>query len=133
MYLLLYCKVSKRVTQGSRVSWELEIEQKLQYFAPHSYGRQRCVFLVLLMFNRRSRGPLCLVMAFFTASYQHLLRTTTHQGPKAPSAWYGFPYHNSAPTGTRTELNCHLTSVLTELYNSSMLTRSPTWSLKAHV
>ena len=37
-------------------------------------------------------------MAFFTASYQHLLRTSTHQGPKAPSAWCGFPYHISSPT-----------------------------------
>ena len=26
---------------------ELATEQKLQYFDPHSYGRQRCVFLVL--------------------------------------------------------------------------------------
>ena len=33
------------------------------------------------------------------ASYQHLLRTSTHQGPKAPSAWCGFSYHNSSPTG----------------------------------
>ena len=43
--------------------------------------------------------PLCWVMAFFTASYQHLLRTSTHQGLKAPSAWCGFPYHISSPTG----------------------------------
>ena len=98
-------------------------------FWPQTYGHQRCVFLVLLMFHRRSRGPLCWVMAFFTESYQHLLRTSTHQGPKAPSAWCGFPYHVSSPTGT--QLN--LTSVLTELYNSSTPTRSPTWSLKSHV
>ena len=30
----------------------LETEQKLQYFDLHSYGRQRCVFLVLLMLKR---------------------------------------------------------------------------------
>ena len=42
-----------------------------------------------------AQRPLCWVMAFFTASYQHLLRTSTHQGPKAPSAWCGFPYHIS--------------------------------------
>ena len=52
---------------------ELETEQKLQYFDLHSYGRQRCVFLVLQMLNRRPRGSLCWVMAFFTASYQQLL------------------------------------------------------------
>ena len=41
-------------------------------------------------------GSLCWVLAFFTASYQHLLRTPTHQGQKAPSAWCGFPYHISS-------------------------------------
>ena len=52
---------------------ELRTEQKLQYFDPYSYGRQRCVFLVLLMLNRRPWGPLFWVLAFFTASYQQLL------------------------------------------------------------
>ena len=95
-------------------------------FWPHSYGRQRCVFLVLLMLNRRPWGPLCWVMAFFTASYQQLLWTPTHQVPKAPSAWCGFPYHISSTATV-------LTSVLTELYNSSTPTQSPTRSLKSHV
>ena len=45
------------------------------------------------MLNRRPRGSLCCALASFTASYQQLLRTSTHQGPKAPSAWGGFPYH----------------------------------------
>ena len=46
------CKVRKGCSKfyGER---ELETEQKLQYFDPHSYGRQCCVFLVLLMLNRR--------------------------------------------------------------------------------
>ena len=65
----------------------------------------RCVFLVLLMLNRKPRGSLCWVMAFFTASYQHLLRTSTHQGPKAPSAWCGFPYHISSITPSNLQLN----------------------------
>ena len=56
---------------------------ELKYFDPHSYGRQRCVFLVLLMLNRRPWGPLCWVLAFFTASYQQPLWTLTHQGPKS--------------------------------------------------
>ena len=34
-------------------------------FWPHCYGRQRCVFLVILMLNRRPRGPLCWVTVFF--------------------------------------------------------------------
>ena len=54
-------------------------------------------------------------------------------GPQAPSAWCGFPYHNSSitpsptVTGTGTQ-----TSVLTELYNSSTTTQSPTRSLEWH-
>ena len=52
---------------------ELETKQKLQYFDTYSYGRQHCVFLVLLMLNWRPWGPLCWVLAFFTASYQQLL------------------------------------------------------------
>ena len=71
---------------------------ELKYFDPHSYGRERCDFLVHLMLNRRPWDPLCWVLAFFTASYQHLLWTPTHQGLKAPSAWCGFPYHNSSIT-----------------------------------
>ena len=81
MYLSLYCKVWKGYL-GFYCERELETDQKLQYFDPHFYGRQRCVFLVLLMLNRRPRGPPCWVMAFFTTSYQHLPQTSTHQGPK---------------------------------------------------
>ena len=85
---------------------ELETEQKLQYFDPHSYGRQHCVFLVLLMLNWRPIGPLCWVMAFFTASYQHLLWTTNSIGvPEGPLGWVWLslphPVYNSvrSPTG----------------------------------
>ena len=42
----------------------------------------RCVFLVLLMLNRRPRGSLCWVLASFTASYQQLLWTPTQQNPR---------------------------------------------------
>ena len=89
------------------------------------------VSVVSFSFSRAAQ--LCWVMAFFTASYQHLLRTSTHQGPKASSAWCGFPYHHSSispfPTGTGTLL----TSVLTELYKSSTPTQTPTRFLESHV
>ena len=45
----------------------------------------------------------------------------------APSAWCGFPYHISSLTPTVWLL------VLTELYNSSTPTQSPTQSLEWHV
>ena len=70
--------------------------------------------------------PLCWVMAFFMASYQHLLRTSIPQGPKAPSAWCGFPYHISTPTiwnspgnstRTRTQLSYIMVQRPLELWN----------------
>ena len=36
-------------------------------------------------------GPLCWVLAFFTASYQHLLWTPTHQDPKPLRPGVAFP------------------------------------------
>ena len=128
-------------------------------FWPHCYGRQRSVFLVLML-NRRPRGPLFWVMAFFTAYYQHLPWTPTHQGPfgpvglmwlslphlrpisncnssgapRVPSAWCGFPYHISSLPLSNSNWNWEcLISVLTELYNSSTATQSPTRSMKSHV
>ena len=91
-------------------------------FWPHSYGRQCCVFLVLLMLNRRPWGPLCWVMVFFTASYQQLLWPQLNWGPWAPSSWCGFPYHISSITPS----DLKLTSLLTELYYSTTPTQSPT-------
>ena len=55
-----------------------------------------------------------------------------NRGPRAPSAWYGFPYHISSITSLINNWNS-LTSVLTELYNSSTPIQSPTRSLKSHV
>ena len=55
---------------------ELETEQKLQYSDPIVMT----VNIVSFLFSW-CWGPLCWVLAFFTASY-HLLWTPTHQGPK---------------------------------------------------
>ena len=107
MYCSLYCKGSKRLLKVC--VWDGAGDRtELKYFDPHSYGRQRCVFLVLLILNRRPWGPLCWVLAFFTASYQHLLWNPNTIGfPRAPSAGCGFPYHissnyvsNSTATGS---------------------------------
>ena len=89
---------------------ELETEQKLQYFDLISYGRQRCVFLVLLSLDRRPWGPLCWVLAFFTATHQQLLWSQTPSGfPRAPSAGCGFPYHSRlSPSPTLLELPLEL-------------------------
>ena len=123
MYLSLYYKGSKRVTQGFTVRGSWRPNRTAIYWAPHSYGRQRCVFLVL---QGCSTG-----------------------GPEAHSA--GFLYYILSPTGLRNNGGpddpfgrlwlsvSHLISnfsdpqlsdvpVLTELYNSSTSTQSPTQS-----
>ena len=90
----LYCKGSKRLFKVC--VWEgVGAEQKLQYSDPHSYGRQRCVFLVLPMLNWRPWGPLCWVLAFFTASYQQLLWSPNSVGvPEGPlgRVWLSLPH-----------------------------------------
>ena len=92
--LTLFVRVRKGCV-GFYCEWELETEQKLQYFDLHSYGRQRCVFIVLLMLNQRPWGPLCWVLAFFTASYQDLLWSPNSIGvPEGPfgRVWLSLPY-----------------------------------------
>ena len=85
IYLSLYCKVCVWEGVGDRT--------ELQYIDPHSYGHQLCVFLVLLMLNRRPRGPLCWL------SLLHLITNwsgpqTPSGVPRAPSAgrWLSLPY-----------------------------------------
>ena len=124
-WILLYTYISihagyKRVNQGLRVrgSWR---SNRTAIFWPSLLWPSRCVFLVLLILNRRSGGPLCWVMASFTASYQHFSGPQTPSGfPRAPLAGCGFPYHISSisvpnstatPTGTGTQL-CWLLSWL---------------------
>ena len=81
------------------------------------------------MLNRRPWGPLCWVLAFFTAFYQQLLWSPNSIGVPSPfglvwlSLLHPLSNWNSNSTGTATP------TVLTELYNSS----TPTRSLKSHV
>ena len=133
-----YCKGSKRlfkvcVWEGAGNWTETAI------FWPSLLWPPRCVFLVLLMFNRRSRGPLCWVMASFTASYQQLLWSPNSiRVPESPlgRVWFYLPH--LVYLHLQLYCNCNLnstvlTSALAELYNSSTPTRSPTRSLKSHV
>ena len=124
LYLSLYCKGSKRVTQGLRVrgSWR---------------SNRNCNILTLTLMavtlclscssdaQSEPWGPLCWVLAFFTASYQHLLWTPIHQGPKPHRPGVAFPttsrlHWNSNSTGS---------SNSTVLYNRS----TPNRSLKSNV
>ena len=124
-----------RVRKGcSRFACERELETEYNWniLTPNLCPSALCLSRSLDA-QLEAQRPLCWVMAFFMASYQHLLRTSTHQGPKAPSAWCGFSYHISSITPSDLQLNWRLTSVLTALYYNSTPTRSPTRSLKSNV
>ena len=82
-------------------------------------------------------GPEAQLSAGWWLSLLHLINNwsgpqTPSGYPRAPSAWCSFPYHISSITPSDSNWNS-LTSVLTELYNSSTSTQSPTRFLKSHV
>ena len=105
---------------------------ELKYFDPQTYGRH----VVSFLFSWCSTGGPGVHSAGCWLSLLHLISNfsgpqTPSGFPSAPSAGFGFPYHISSPSDWNS--NWHLTSVLTELYNSSTPTRSSTWSLKSHI
>ena len=75
-------------------------------FWPSLLWPSRCVFLILLMLNRRSRDH----SAGWWLSLRHLI--SIFFGPQliraqmAPSAWCGFPYQISSITPSNLQLNC---------------------------
>ena len=89
MYLSLYCKGSKRVTQGFTVRGSWRPNKDCNILTPLLC----CVFLVLLMLNWRPGGSAFFwVLAFSTTSCHQQVSKTTG-APRAPSAGSGFPYH----------------------------------------
>ena len=65
---------------------------ELQYFDPHSYGRQRCVFLVLQ--GCSTGGPEAHSAGWSATSYQQLLLTPTQSGAPSPFGlvWLSLPH-----------------------------------------
>ena len=131
MYLSLYCKGSKRVTQGFTVRGSQRPNRTATHWPPLLWPSALCLSRSPGLLNRRPRGPLCWVRL----SLPHLITNwsgpqTPSGFPRAPSAGCGFPYHNSSLT--RLSPTVWL-PVLTELYSSSTPTQSPTQSLEWHV
>ena len=119
----------KKVTQGLRVRGSWRPNRNFNILTP-TLMAVNVVFFVHLMLNWRPWGPLCWVMAFFTASYQQLLWSPGSIGvPEGPFGRMWF-YVHLVPLPLQLYCNSNSTaSVLTELYNSS----TPTRSLKSHV
>ena len=101
MYLSLYCKGSKRVTQGLRVRRSWRPNRNCNISTPTLMA----ISVVSFLFSWCSTGEPEAHSAGWWLSYQHLLWTPTHQGPKTPSAWCGFSYHISSIT--RLISNCN--------------------------
>ena len=93
MYLSFYCNVCVWEGVGDRT--------KTAIYWPHSYGHQRCVFLVLLMLNWRPGGSsFCWVLAFSTTSCHQRVSKTTG-GPEGPFGrkWLSLPHLISSFSG----------------------------------
>ena len=94
MYLSLNCKGSKGLF---KVLWREGVGDRteLQYIDPHSYGHQRCVFLVLQ--GCSTGGPGAQLSAEWWLSLLHLISNFSgpllNRGSRAPSAWCGLPKH----------------------------------------
>ena len=134
MYLSLYCKGWKRVTRGLRVRESWRPNRNCNILTPTLMA----VNVVSFSFSRCSTGGpgptlLCDGFLYCILSATSLV-PKLHRGSRGPLGrlWLSLPHlgYNSI---SNCVWNCHLTSVLTELYNSSMPTRSPTRSLKSHV
>ena len=121
----------EKVIQGLRVREELETEQNWNILTPLLWPSALCL----------SRSPDAqpeaqglTLLAFSTTSYSATFLDPNSSGaPKDPSGlmWLSLPQlvYNSV---SNSNCNC-LTSVLTELYNSSTPTHSPTRFLESHV
>ena len=105
---------------------ELETEQNWNIWPPLLWPLALCLSRSPGLLNRRPRGPLCWLS---DTPYQQILWTPTQSGALSPFGlvWLSLPHlvYNSVRPLTAT-----LTSVLTELYNSSTSTQSPTRSLE---
>ncbi len=72
-------------------------QTELQYIDPHSYGRQRCVFLVLQSCS--TRGPEAQRPTLLGDGFLYCILSATSLDPnssgaqRATSVWPGFPYH----------------------------------------
>ena len=129
MYLSLYCKGSKRVTWGLHVreSWRPNITAT--FWPLLLWPSALCLSCSPDAQPEAQRPSSLLDDGFLYCILSASSLDPNSSGPQAPSAWCGFSYHISSITPSPTVTG----TVLTELYNSSTPTQSPTRPLKSHV
>ena len=99
MYLSLYCKGSKRVTQGFTVRGSWRPNKDCNILTPLLWPSVLCLSRSPGLLNRRPRGSaFCWVLAFSTTSCHQQVSKTPSGVPRAPSPRNGFPYHNLSAT-----------------------------------
>ena len=131
MYLSLYCKGSKRLLKVC--VWEgVGDRTETAIFWPSLLWPS-----ALYLSRSPDAQPEALGSTLLGGGFLYCISSASSldpnsSGPQAPLAWCGFPCHISSITPSDLSLDC-LTSVLTELYNSSSPTQSPTRSLESNV
>ena len=92
MYLSLYCKGSKRVTQGFYCERELETEQNCNILAPTLMA----VSVVSFLFSRAAQSDAQGLISLLDDGFLYCILSPTglqkYCGPR------GFPYHILSPT-----------------------------------
>ena len=130
MYLLIYCKGSKRlfkvcVWEGAGDRTETSI-----FWPPLLWPATLCLSHSPDAQPEAQRPTLLGDGFFYCILSASSLDPNSSGFLRAPSAGCGFPYHTSSFSFSNSTATP--TSVLTELYNSSTPTRSPTRSLEWH-
>ena len=128
IYLSLYCKGSKRVTQGLRVRGSQRPNITAVYWPPLLWPSTLCL--------SRPQGaqPEALGPTLLGDGFLYCILSATSLDPNLSGPQWPLWPDVALPTTLvyNSVSNC-LSSVLTELYNSSTRTQSPTRSLKSHV
>ena len=128
-------RIRKGVTQGFIVRGSWRPNRTAIYLPPLLWPSALCLSRSPGLLNRRARRPaLCWMMAFFIESYHQLVWSSNSIGvPEGPFGrlWLSLPHLVYNYVRSLTSTVWHL--VLTEIYNSSTPTQSPTQSLEWHV